>query len=340
MTPIRLGFIGLGRAAVRAHLPALAPLVASGAVELRAFSDVDEDAARRHAETFGVGAVYGDGGAMLDREDLDAVYVCIPPTLHRGEIVRAAERGVAVFVEKPQTLDIAYALQCDDAVRRAGIVSQVGFHNRYFPSAEHARRTLAERVPRHAQVQMLYSGVPVHTWTSHYALCGGSLVEHGIHMVDLLRWLIGDITAVSAFYVDRKPGEGPAPMDLPHVYNVNYRFESGLTANVTLSRVLNTVPVARHNLVVVSDDSLLEWTRQTVVENDSTSFECTREVAEESHAFALQARAFIAAVRAGDPTAVRSSYAESLNSLAAVLAANASAVRGGELVDVKRFATR
>ncbi len=337
--PVRLGFVGLGRAATRAHLPALAPLVAAGEVELRAFCDVDPEIARTQAAAFGARAVYADAREMLAKDRLDAVYVCIPPTLHGAEILLAAERGVAVFAEKPQTLDMARALRFADAIRRAGVVSQVGFQSRYYPSAEHARRLLARRTPRHAQVQLFYSGVPVHTWTSRYALCGGSFVEHAIHMVDLLRWFLGDVAAVSAFYVQRRPREGPASMDLPHVYNVSYRFVSGVTANVAVARVLDTVDVERRELVVVSDDSLLEWRPEKVAENGTTVWEGPPEAAEEAYAFGLQARAFIDAVRARDPGLVRSPYDAALNSLAAVLAANASAERGGELVEIERFVT-
>ena len=58
----------------------------------------------------------------------------------------------------------------------------------------------------------------------------------------------------------------------------------------------------------------------------------------ESHnAFALQAQAFVEAVRSGDPSMMRSSYATSMNSLAAVLGANASAARGGELIQLEDF---
>ena len=107
-------------------------------------------------------------------------------------------------------------------------------------------------------MQLLYGGKPIHYWTSRYELCGGSFVENTIHMVDLLRYFLGDIAAVSAFYVERKPGEGPEPMNLPHVYNVNDCFASGITANATISRVLTNVNVLRREVVIVSDDSLIE----------------------------------------------------------------------------------
>ncbi|MSS71921.1 MAG: Gfo/Idh/MocA family oxidoreductase [Candidatus Latescibacteria bacterium] len=333
MKPVRLGFIGLGHISTHAHLPGLAPLVEAGEVVLQAFCDVSEENVKKQAEVFKPGAVYTHPHAMLEQEDLDAVYVCIPPTLHTDEILIAAGKGMAVFVEKPQSLDMAQAVRFDAAIRKAGVVSQVGFMSRYYPSAEKAHDLLKERTARHAQVQLFYSGKPVRYWTSRYELCGGSFVENTIHTVDLLRYFLGDITHVSAFYVARKPGEGPEPMNLPHVYNVNYRFAGGATANCTTSRVLTNVKASRREVLVVSDDSLIEWSGQRVVENGEPVYD----VAERVNPFALQARAFVEAVRAGDPGRMRSSYENGMNSLASVLGANASAERGGQVVALEDF---
>lgn len=333
MTPLKLGFIGTGYIAQKTHLPALAPLLEAGEATLQAFCDVDENTAREAAQAFGVGAVYTDHHAMLDREALDALYVLIPPTYHTDAELIAAERGIALFVEKPQTLDIRQAVTFDAAIRKAGIVSQVGFMTRYYPAAERVKEILAERVLRHANVQLFYSGTPIRYWTSRMELCGGSFVENTIHTIDFLRSLYGDIAQVSAFYLDRQPGEENGPMNLPHAYLVNYRFANGLAANATTSRCLTNAGVGRREVLLVSEGSLIEWSTQRIVENGKVIWE------QEGRAnpFALQAAAFIRAVRERDPGAVRSPYADALNSLAAVLGANASAARGGELLDLRLF---
>ncbi len=333
MKPVRLGFIGLGHITTRSHLPALAPLIEAGEATLQAFCDVNEETAKTQAAIFGAQTTYTDHHKMCDKEDLDAIYLCIPPTLHTDEILIAADKGVAIFVEKPQTLDMAQAVRFNTAIQDAGVVSQVGFMSRYYPTAEEVCRRLQGCTLRHVLVQRLYSGKPIRYWTSRFELCGGSFVENTIHTVDLLRYFLGDIETLSAFYVERKPGEGPEPMNLPHVYNVNYRFASGVTANVSVSRVLTNVSVSRQEVMLVSDDSLIEWSGQKVVENGETVWETTENV----NPFALQARAFIQAVQSSDTSMMRSSYASSMNSLAAVLGANASAARGGELIQLEDF---
>lgn len=331
MKAIRVGFIGAGYIASRAHLPALAPLVEQGKVVLQAFCDIDENTLKERAAEYGVDAIYTDYREMLDREELDALYICLPPTLHGDQVKVAADKGIHLFVEKPVSLDMTQAVEFSEVIERAGIVSQVGFNFRYYPSSEAARQLLLDRTVRHVAIQMFYSGNPIRWWTSRYEECGGSFVENTIHIVDLARYLVGssagDIVEVTAFYQWRQAGDGPEPMNLPHVYTVNYRFESGVLCNASTARVLyEAVNIGRRGITVVSDDSILEWSTEKLVENGETVFEDVEGISCQEH----QARAFIAAVQAEDPAAVRSPYGHSINTLAAVLGANASAERGGE----------
>ena len=326
--PVRLGFIGLGHIPTRAHLPALKTMAEAGRVKFQALCDMNAETLEAKGKEYRVPRLFIDHRAMLEEEELDAVYLCIPPTQHTDEEIQIAERGIHIFVEKPQTLDLAQAAAFEQAISKSGILSQVGFQNRYCATSEKVVELLADRTPRHAQVSSYYSGRPIRYWTSRMELCGGTFVENTIHMVDLLRFFFGDIDSVTAFYVDRKPGEGPKPMNLPHIYNVSYRFVAGLTANVSISRVLTNVSVSRRHVHLVSDDSLIEWSPGKLVENEKTVLE----IQPAPNAFAAQAEAFISAVEANDPKLLRSPYRDALNSLAAVLGANRSAELGGELV--------
>lgn len=336
MSATRIGFIGLGHISIHAHLPGLAPLVESGEVEFTAFCDISEEALATQAAAFGAKATYTDHHEMFEQEQLDAVYINLPPTLHTDQITIAADKGIAVFVEKPVSLDMAQAAEFSQQIEKAGIVSQVGFMSRYYPSSEKLVELLKERTPRHVMINLFYSGRPVRWWTSRYEECGGSFVENTIHMVDLVRYLLGDIADVSAFYQWRARGEGPEMMNMPHVYDVNYRFASGVVGNATTSRVLTDADGAgRREVILVCDDSMIEWSTDKVVENGKVLWEAEQEG---RTAFALQAQAFVTAVKAEDSSLMRSPYRPSLNSLAAVLGANASAERDGErlsLADVE-----
>ena len=135
MKPVKLGFIGIGHIAIHSHLPPLAELAKSGEVVLQAFCDVNEQSAREQAELLGVENVYTDHHDMFDNEELDGVYLCIPPTLHDDVELICADKGIGLFIEKPQTLDIAQAATFNEAISSSGIVSQVGFMSRYYASS-------------------------------------------------------------------------------------------------------------------------------------------------------------------------------------------------------------
>lgn len=336
MSPTRVGFIGLGHISIHAHLPGLQPLIDAGEVELAAFCDISEEALAEQAAAFGAKATYTDHTQMFEREEFDAVYINLPPTLHTDQVTQAAAQGIHVFVEKPVSLDMAQAVAFTEQIEKAGVVSQVGFMSRYYPSSEHVLELLSQHTPRHVQIALFYSGKPVRWWTSRYEECGGSFVENTVHMVDLVRYFLGDITDVSAFYQWRERGEGPEMMNMPHVYDVNYRFASGVVGNATTSRVLtNAGGAGRREVLIICDDALIEWSATKVTVNGEVTFEADPQG---RAAFALQAQAFIAAVQAADTTTMRSPYGPSLNSLAAVLGANASAERDGErlaLADVQ-----
>ena len=328
MPATRIGFIGLGHISIHAHLPGLQPLVEAGDVEFTAFCDISEEALATQGAAFRARATYTDHYEMFEREELDAVYINLPPTLHTDQITIAADKGIDVFVEKPVSLDMDQAVEFSQQIHRAGIVSQVGFMSRYYPTADKVVQMLSERTPRHVQIAMFYSGKPVRWWTSRYEECGGSFVENTIHMVDLVRHFLGDIADVSAFYQWRARGEGPEMMNMPHVYDVNYRFACGVVGSAITSRVLTDAGGAsRREVILVCDDSMIEWSANRVIDNGETVVE---EQVQGRAAFALQAQAFVAAVKAGDPSMMRSPYGPSLNSLAAVLGANASAERAGE----------
>src|SRR5437899_12788983 len=93
---VRIGFVGAG-AVVEHHLAVLA---GQPGVEIAAVCDVDER--RAQAVAAGAGArPYLDWSEMLALEQLDALFVCVPPTLHAPPATAALKRGLATYLEKP-----------------------------------------------------------------------------------------------------------------------------------------------------------------------------------------------------------------------------------------------
>jgi predicted dehydrogenase len=170
--------------------------------QIVAVHDPDTDRAEAFAEAHGARAVAED--ELLDL--VDAVYVCTWTSEHPRLVSLAADAGRAVFCEKPLAFDADAAASMAAAVEAAGVVNQVGLVLRFMPPFRFLRRLLADerageilavvfRDDQYLPVQGQYASV----WRGDPTRAGaGTLLEHSIHDVDLLAWLLGPVRAVSA----------------------------------------------------------------------------------------------------------------------------------------------
>ena len=130
---------------------------------------------------------------------VDAVYVTTWTAAHPRLVAAAAERGIAVFCEKPLGVSAPVVAEMVDVVEQAGIVNQVGLVLRAVPAWIHVRRLVAD--PRAGRLMAVSfrddqyipnQGRYASTWRVDPALAGrGALLEHSIHDVDVLRWVGG-----------------------------------------------------------------------------------------------------------------------------------------------------
>ncbi len=113
--PVRVGFVGCGGMA-GGHIENWARMREQGEdVALTAFCDVDAARAERYATRF-EGRAYTEFPEMLEREELEAVYVVVPPHAHTGAEIMAAQKGCALFVEKPIANSLATAREIAAAI--------------------------------------------------------------------------------------------------------------------------------------------------------------------------------------------------------------------------------
>jgi predicted dehydrogenase len=195
---VRIGFIGTGFIA-RTHNWFLKHTAADHAIV--AVHDLEDDRAQAFAGRVGAAVVGED--ELLDL--VDAVFVTTWTSEHERVVTTAAERGVAVFCEKPLAFDTPSAQRMVDAVEAAGVVDQVGLILRFVPQFVHARSLLAdERAGRVLAVSFRDDQfIPIQshygsTWRVDPERCGrGTLLEHSIHDVDVMQWLCGEVAGVS-----------------------------------------------------------------------------------------------------------------------------------------------
>jgi predicted dehydrogenase len=149
----------------------------------------------------GKAACFTNFAAMLEETQLDALYACIPPGAHRGEVESAAAKGIHLFLEKPIALSMERADSIAAAVRKAGVKCQMGHHMRHIEPAVRLKAMLVDGSagkPLLFQAQWMCSRLHGDWWRDP-ALGGGQLLEQSIHLYDLARYFCGDADTVTGF---------------------------------------------------------------------------------------------------------------------------------------------
>ena len=316
----RVACVGTGFMAGK-HLAALAALP-----DVEVVAVADAVPARAEAVAADLGArPYDDGLALLATEELDAVWLCVPPFAH-GALERAAlARDLPFFAEKPLAHDLETAAGIAAEVEAGGLLAAVGYHWRYLDVVRQAADRCREAPPVLVTGHWLDSTPPV-AWWSQRASSGGQVVEQTTHLFDLARHVVGEVEAVRADEVPA-PGRGDDGDAVPVASTAQLRFRSGCLGTVSSAR---TLP-ARHRvgLQVIGDGYALELGESSLVDHELrvTDGSGTRVERVDQDPVAAEDRAFVDAVLGRDDD-VRAPYAEAFRSHALAWAADLSAREG------------
>ena len=228
----RIGLVGCGHIGF-VHSYTLLQLIRHGLVDAEVAATYDVDPARAEAFAAPHGARPAPSlDALLDA--VDAVWVCTWTAAHLEVVTAAADRGLAVFCEKPLGPNLADCERVASTLAR--VPHQVGLVLRYAP----VFRALAERVADPATGRPLAvvfrddqyfpnQGMYASDWRSDARRAGGgTLIEHSIHDVDILRWLLGDPVRVQASVASRFAHPG-----IDDVAAVTFTFPDGAVATLT-----------------------------------------------------------------------------------------------------------
>jgi predicted dehydrogenase len=185
---------------------------AIGAVDgarLVAVTDADADRAAAFARSRGC-AAEPDLAALVSREDIEVICVCVPSGLHAEVGVEAAAAGKHLVIEKPIDVSLEAADRLIAAAREAGVRMTVISQHRFDPGLAELRRlldsnalgrlVLGEAATKWHRTQEYYDSA---AWRGTWALDGGSLLNQGIHYADLLRWCLGPVADVTAKFTTR-----------------------------------------------------------------------------------------------------------------------------------------
>jgi UDP-N-acetylglucosamine 3-dehydrogenase len=160
--------------------------------ELVAVTDENPERGRGLAERFGV-PFHAERGELLARADIDAVIVTTANACHRDATLAAAQAGKHVLCEKPLATTVAEGRAMIDACAAAGVFLGTAFPCRYLPAAARVKEQVASgRVGKILAISGSNRGYMPGGWFIDKAQSGGGAVmDHTVHIADLIRWITG-----------------------------------------------------------------------------------------------------------------------------------------------------
>jgi myo-inositol 2-dehydrogenase/D-chiro-inositol 1-dehydrogenase len=202
MNPVRFGIVGVGRMGKR-HAENLGTRV-PGASLVAACSPIGEelDWAR---DTLGVTRLYKHDADLFAQEDIDAVFLVTPNTVHPAQIIAALKAGKHVFCEKPlsMVLDECLAVEAE-AAKHPNLKVMIGFVRRFDASYQDAHKSIAAGAigrPFLVRSETCDQNDPSGFFVKFAPTSGGIFVDMSVHDIDLARWLLGSPVAKRVFSI-------------------------------------------------------------------------------------------------------------------------------------------
>ncbi len=208
MKQVRIGLIGAGviggthSAVLKVIADALAPQV-----ELVAVADPDAGQRAQATSLYGYREQYSAAAELLAKADIDTVFVCTPTAFHAQQVHAAVDRGLHVFCEKPLAMSFAEGSAMVRAITANRRRAQIGLVLRFSAVYTVLRQLMKD--PRAGKpLAVIFRddqcfpirGVHDSAWRADRSLtAGGTLIEHGVHDLDILTWFFGPIARLRAW---------------------------------------------------------------------------------------------------------------------------------------------
>ena len=314
MREVKIGFIGCGGNA-NGHMRRLSELEG---VRIVATCDVQAERAQNAAGSYSA-QPYTNHNLMLERDDLDGIYLSLPVFAHGTPELDVIARGLPFLVEKPVAVNMETARQIEEAVNAAGIITCVGYQLRYLGSTQLAREVLREKVVNIA-IGKYWSGSgrgDPNAWQRQMSKSGGQILEQATHTIDMMRYLVGEVEEVYAISANRALKE----IDCPDNNCVTMKFANGAVGSLTTSWSYDSRDWSHANVLdILYENQLIHWSVGGL------------DVREEGEVVTRTApgpsidEIFVDAIRDGNASKIRSPYSDAVKSLAISLAA----IRSGE----------
>jgi myo-inositol 2-dehydrogenase/D-chiro-inositol 1-dehydrogenase len=194
LSTVDVGIVGLG-AQAQNHLNVLS---GDKRVQIMGVADIVDSLAESTARRLGCNH-YRSYQELIDSENLDAVYVVTPNVHHYDALKYALSKRLNIFCEKPMVTKLDHAREIVNSVKSSDVVFQVG-HNRRFSAVYKKLKELLDSKgikPYMVIIKMVTGELQRPAWGADPKISGGHLFDTTIHMLDLARWLFGEVTEVT-----------------------------------------------------------------------------------------------------------------------------------------------
>ena len=200
---MRFAIIGTGVIST-SHAEAIAK---NPRAELVAVCDVDKDKAANFADKHQIKSVYSDYEQLLKSDDIDVVNICLPSGMHSDYTVAAAQAGKHILCEKPLDITKVKMERMIQETRSRDVKLGVIYQRRTLPAAIAARNLIQEgKLGKMVlgDAYLKYYRSPEYYksagWRGTWEMDGGgALMNQGVHGIDLIQWMMGDIQSVFAY---------------------------------------------------------------------------------------------------------------------------------------------
>lgn len=253
MKPVRIGLVGTGSIS-NAHMLGYSKLAAEGKIELVAACDINRARAEAWAKKYGFKEVYDNHQEMLAKSDIDAVSVCTWNNGHAPITIDALSAGKHVLCEKPPAMTVEQALAMKEAQEKSGKTLMIGFVRRFGRNADLVldfyNKGFFGDINFSKVAVTRRCGCPLGWFANSKLSGGGPLLDNGVHLIDLVRYLTGKPKAVSCYAatynnmgsrtnvkgVDRYTSVDPSSFnDVEDLAVGLVRFDNGMTMNLEFS---------------------------------------------------------------------------------------------------------
>ena len=323
MADLRIAFIGAGGIAQR-HFKTLAALL--GEKPISCVCDPERARAAAACAAYG-GSPYEDMTAMMKGESPDVVFICSPQYTREEAVKTCCRKNLPFFCEKPPAHDLKVAARVAEVVSGSGVLNAVGFMYRHSEIVEEFKKTFEGAAITNISSQMA-CGVLGHSslpgWYKLTDKSGGPIMDQGIHLLDLTRYLAGEIVEVQAFGSNQSVPKSEA-MSVPDSAVISYRLASG-AVGMHYHSWAHQIWTCQMEVRTSDSRVQLEFARGMRLFGSVKGQ--PKDFVSQKDCYVAEVECFLQAVREKNPSLIRSTYHDAVKSMAVAAAASRSLETG------------